>query len=827
MTLRSRAADRSGTARPEAGAWPAVLTAGAAVGLGLAALDVTVVGREPDNRLEFVVVAPSALRLVVTALAATAAVIFFHVLGHRVPAIRASRAFRSGTYAVPLLAFVLPAAGLAAAMWGGWAASPLVYWCLELAPVWLTIAVASSVARLVVSPAQIREHPAATVRRVPAWAGYLALAAAAIGWIVVSNPSLRVWRGPLGDEPRYLRYLESWSQGRGVDISRVSRLADMPRDEPPRLISALGLAARTLATDAACLVRDTRSSLSDPHFTWDRMTAGDGSFVTGRGGGVFQSHQPGLSLLLLPGYAVDRWVFSTGTVYDGQFPDRLPLLHATLLLIAGMGAVGVAVLARRIGLGLGGAAAAGFLAWASFPASAMALQIYPETAAALAIVTTFALLSGGSSAWPVAALVGGIAGFPWLLHLRFVLVSAVLLLFGLWSLRRSRRAAAAFFCGWCGPVGAQVWFVYHATGIPWPTAFYRTADADLVRAASVPTHAILFLFDRDWGVVAHAPVVVLAFGGLAALWRVRRDLALGVAGVAAALLFSASTHNVAAGGGTPCRLITGMMPILFLPIAAVVHERRADPLVRALVLLLVVVTLDQAWAYNRSTAKEIGMLVAQGASGWRPNLLLPYLSDGFTPSAVRALLGAVAATVLLTAFLARRPSAAAWHRRETLRAAAIVIIALATVTTTAGAWQLSHPRYRYREHQARDLLVRSYVRAGDCSGCWSSLRGPIAPEDLGANALGELTLTPIETDGQRVRFRLDAHGPDGPVFGTVRFAYGDGSVRGPLLVFGTVEAEHRYAEAGEFTATAWLNMPGDTPRVAAAQITIPGAASGP
>jgi hypothetical protein len=68
-------------------------------------------------------------------------------------------------------------------------------------------------------------------------------------------------------------------------------------------------------------------------------------------------------------------------------------------------------------------------------------------------------------------------------------------------------------------VAAQLWYVYHATGMPWPSAFYLTGEVGLVRGAAVPMNALRFIFDRDWG---RAPTRALAH---ARSRRVRSPLA--------------------------------------------------------------------------------------------------------------------------------------------------------------------------------------------------------------------------------------------------------------------------------------------------------------
>jgi PKD domain len=789
--------------------------------LGAVALRTTIVTRDVRGSLEFIVVGPPVRELAMTLAVSVAGILLLHALLLRQAAgwPEPAATVRSGAYASPLLIFLLPIAGVAVAMWGGAAAPPLVYWCWEMAPWWCAIAVALTIGNALVvsgtSWSAIRDR----VRRVSPRMAYLWLGAVVAAWIVVSNPSLRTWRWPLGDEPRYLRYVESWCQGGGVDISRVARLSEVSRDGGPHLFQALWFGVRALAADARGLVSDVVASLTESDFRWDRMTSGDGSFVMGRGGGSYQSHQPGLSLLLLPGYAVDRHMFSKATVYDGQFPERLPMVHATLTLIAAAGAIALAALCRNIGVGMAGASAFAFLAWASFPASAMALQVYPETCAALMITAALALLTGRSDSRRAIAIAGVCAGYPLFLHVRFVLVSVVLFLFGAWTLRQSRRRAVVFAIAWAVPVAAQLWFVYHATGIPWPTAFYRTADQSVVRASVVPSNVLRFVADRDWGFLPYAPMLLVALAGFVSLWRLRKDLALAIAGVALALTATAATHNVAAGGGTPTRLITGMVPLLIVPAAAAVREWGDRSALRLLFAALALLTLDQAWDYNRTHVKEVGAFISPGVSGWRINLVFPYLTEGFTRQPLLAVAG-VAVSVLMLLLTTVEP----WARRArsagggSIAAAALVAVAIAI--TASGTWAHWHPRFRHNEEQGRAALVDAYVKAGDCSLCWSSRRGPLGAQDLAANALESLALDAQATGGRQARFHVSASGPNGPVFGTVRFDFGDGQVSAPRVMAGTLDINHVYRDAGEYKAKAWLYLPGESARMATATVRV-------
>jgi hypothetical protein len=790
---------------------------GLLAGVGLAAVRTTIVSREVRDSLEFLVIGPRVAEIAGLIVASVAVVVAAHVVllrrHHADPA--AAAYVYPARWTVPLLACLLPALGVVAAMMGGPVAGPMVYGLWELSPWWLGCAVTCSAARaLALDHARAGGLPRTPLRW--RWV-YVLLGCAVAAWTWSSNASLRSWRGPIGDEPRYLRYVESWSQGRGVDIGRVARLSDLQRDDGPRVGDALALAARTFWQDAAGLIEDVRASITDPSFRWDRMTSGDGSFVTGRGGGSFQSHQPGLSLILFPAYVIDRHVFSGGTVYGGQFPDRLPLLHATLLLIVALGSVASAALCRRVGLGPVEAAAFAFLAWASFPASAMALQIYPETTAALAIAGSLALATRASTSPPLAFATGVLAGFPWFLHVRFVLVAVLVFLYGSWTWRADLRRLAMFAAGWSLPVLAQLWFVYHATGIPWPTAFYRTADQSVVRAAVVPGNMLRFFFDRDWGFLPHAPLLLLVFAGLAALWRIRKDLALAVAGVTLCLTATAATHNVAAGGGTPDRLVTGMIPLLFLPVAALFHAFRHHPGLRLVIVVLALLSLDQAWDYNRAHVKEVGVFVSPGASGWRINLTFPYLSDEFGVRTARALLAAIVPAAIVLVLAVRQPGGSG---ASAVRALAAVAGVAAACLSIAGAWSLWHPRYRVNEQQARASVVDAYVRAGSCALCWSSRTGPLRPQELAANSLESVTLTARPASGRQASFALSAQGPDGPVFGTLRVDFGDGQVRAPQLINGAVAFDHEYRAPGEYKVTAWVSPPGAAPRVGTAVVKI-------
>src|SRR5262249_55596259 len=142
------------------------------------------------------------------------------------------------------------------------------------------------------------------------------------------------------------------------------------------------------------------------------------------------------------------------------------------------------------------------------------------------------------------------------------------------------------------------------------------------------------------------------------------------------------------------------------------------------------------------------------------------------------------------------------------------------VVTTADAWDVSHPRYRAGDSTNRRALVAAYVRAGTCALCWSSLRGPVAAEELGPNGLDSVALDASPGSRNRWTFRLTASGPDGPVFGVVRFDFGDGRVSAPKAMAGALEVTHDYVAGGEYAVKAWLERPGQARHLVTSRVTV-------
>ena len=94
--------------------------------------------------------------------------------------------------------------------------------------------------------------------------------------------------------------------GSGLAIDEKTPYArDADRRVPALLTTAAGLAAATLEEGRSC-ARDIAAFVRSPTtFRWLRASGADG-FVTGKHGGIYQIHNPGVSAIVFPGYAIDR-----------------------------------------------------------------------------------------------------------------------------------------------------------------------------------------------------------------------------------------------------------------------------------------------------------------------------------------------------------------------------------------------------------------------------------------------------------------------------------------------------------------------------------------
>src|SRR5262245_36380228 len=163
-----------------------------------------------------------------------------------------------------------------------------------------------------------------------------------------------------------------------------------------------------------------------------------------------------------------------------------------------------------------------------------------------------------------------------------------------------------------------------------------------------------YLVDRDWGLFAHSPVLLLALPGYG--WMAKRlpRVAWMSALIFLALLLPAAGKTLIQT--TPMRLIVAVVPLAATPIIEVLSRARR-PLWFVFGLLLIL-SLDNAVAYNFHHDRTMDILFDPSFSGWKVNVLFPY--DSRQPWQASVANG-VLLLVWLSAFVALL-SAPAWSR---------------------------------------------------------------------------------------------------------------------------------------------------------------------
>ena len=284
----------------------------------------------------------------------------------------------------------------------------------------------------------------------------------------------------------------------------------------------------------------------------------------GTNGEIYSIHPIGISVILAPIYALSG--------YEGS----------VWFLIA-LGAL-AAVIAWRWTVSTLNAPGAATFAWAAIALSAPFMfntfTVYPEIAAALAVMIAFVITVRTSiehssmSRWVAVGI--AIASLPWL-STKYAPMSAALLLVVVFRLGKDAPATflrnskilavvaiyAISLAGWFA-------FFYVIWGTPLPMAPYGS----LVQTTPLNLRfgAPGLLFDQEYGLVAYAPVYILAATGLYQMWRGGGDLrrqAIEITFIFTALLLMVGAFGIWWGGtSAPARPIASGLPLLMLPIAA-------------------------------------------------------------------------------------------------------------------------------------------------------------------------------------------------------------------------------------------------------------------
>ncbi|MFN2445994.1 MAG: hypothetical protein ABR606_10510 [Vicinamibacterales bacterium] len=278
----------------------------------------------------------------------------------------------------------------------------------------------------------------------------------------------------------------------------------------------------------------------------------------GTDGEIYSVHLPGMSLLLVPGFALAGYVGALFSVAVVAAIGSALAWHAAWLLTA--------------------SARAAWTAWVAVGFSAPfffnAFAIYPDgVGATLAMFVVWLLLrmERGDQVWAprwLLAAGGALGCLPWL-HSRFAIVSAglgVALMLRLLRREHPVRLCVAFLAipvvaaaGWFG----YFWIIY---GAPDPSLPYNGLGQN--RIATLAPGISGLLFDQQFGLMANAPVFGVALGASILLARRLPRLMLEVGLTWLVYFLAVASYGMWwAGYSAPARFLLILLWPAALPIA--------------------------------------------------------------------------------------------------------------------------------------------------------------------------------------------------------------------------------------------------------------------
>jgi hypothetical protein len=305
----------------------------------------------------------------------------------------------------------------------------------------------------------------------------------------------------------------------------------------------------------------------EPHFL-KRSTSGE----------IYSIHAPGVSIVVLPGFAVAGYA---GAVL-------------TMILIAALTAAITWRLAWRMSGSVAGAWAGIAAVFATTPYFFHTFTIYPEIIGSLCVAIGAWLLvdlADGREATSgrLVATGAALALLPWL-HSRFAVIAAalgvviVLRLRSLWfpivSIARFLSVPAIAGAAWF----AFFWLIW---GSPSPVSPY---GADTSTSTSYILRGLIgLMIDQQFGLIATAPVYLLAIAGLVVLARQRPRLAGELALVAVPYAIAVASYAMWwAGSAAPARFLIAILPLAALPIAVMFSGKVRWSSITVAVILLIV-----------------------------------------------------------------------------------------------------------------------------------------------------------------------------------------------------------------------------------------------
>ncbi len=716
-----------------------------AVNLWMAAGVVAAVEWEP---VEYIFVSASFATFARLALLSLAAVALLHALVRVV--------FRTGrpplfsgedvAYATPLLlcgGALLALVTLAPHMEN--AASVLLFVVQDLRWWWTALILFWVLARLDRrSGGALRSVLRKTAARAPRWTPEIALAIVAAVTVFESTPALRYWSPKSGDEPKYVRYCEAFYQGLGFELSTIKPIDALGPDYRPHVLRNFALIGAALPGELRSLAGD---ALTLAHGRWPVGPAPQhehGDFLIGKNGGLFEIHNPGLSILMFPAYYLDRRFGDDQADPGAQWPNKLLFLNAFLLGLYVAWTVLLFRFLRRCTESVWAPWVATVAGMLTLPIAAFPFQVYPEVAAGLLLLVVLYAVAFRNPAWRWRWFaIGVVLGYlPWV-HVRFIGVTGVVALGAIVLLRGQRANVLRFAAGVALPLVCLALYTYRVTGSLLPTSTYFTdASSEPLSISGAIVGSLGYLIDRDWGLLAHSPVYLFALPGYYWLARRRPQIAAMTGAATVTLIGTAAAHSLVGAGTTPMRFIVAVVPLMTIPLALVLERAGRGRVFQAGFGLALGLSLENAVAYNLHHLKA--WLIDTSASGWKVNLLFPadsrYLWN--TPPANAALIALwTLAIVLLLGgpYVVERRRAGGWTpppwrwRQGARPALALVAVAIligggTVVSASTGAWKEGH--YLVRPEAAALDAARLIDEEGHCAICLSSRLGSIGSASM-------------------------------------------------------------------------------------------------
>ena len=348
-----------------------------------------------------------------------------------------------------------------------------------------------------------------------------------------------------------------------------------------------------------------------------------------------------------------------GGVFYSVHPILMPFLMAPVYAAGGYAAVvaifvliaaAAAALAWRWVRDTLNAPGAATFAWAAIVGSTPYLlnsfTVYPEICAALVLMIGWGLMvttpRDRSGVLRHVAIGLACGSLPWF-STKYAPMSAALMLvvFGRlwhWSAKDLLGEPKAWAAAIPYAAALLAWFMFFYVywGSPLPTAPYgdhgQTSPTNLL--AGGPG----LLFDQEYGLLAYAPVYVLAATGLVSMWRTAAHLrrqAIEIVLVFGALVATVGAFGLWWGGSAaPGRPVVSGLLLLTLPIAVAFRDAPAGSARRAAQHLLLWVGVGIALTL---VAAQNGLLIDNGRDGtaalleyWSPRWALWSLAPTFT-----------------------------------------------------------------------------------------------------------------------------------------------------------------------------------------------------